>query len=345
MAVQGADLQLELLQTDMVWDDAPHNAFTDLIRYQDQWYLAFREATSHTYDSPAGSLRVLRSNDGLSWQSAALIEYGTPADDLRDARLTIAPDGRLMLNGALAPSSDYGDRQSYAWFSEDGTNWSSPVAVGEYNWWLWGVERRPTDNKLYGVGYRTDGSPHTTRLYRSDDGEQYEVIVPTLTAHSWSNETALVLRDDGSAVALVRRNGAGGLVGTSSGDLTDWSFQDTGVPIGGPALFELPTGDLIAATRLYDGRQRTSLSRLDPATGTLTEMLELPSGGDTSYPGMVLHDGKLWVSYYSSHEGKAKIYVAQVRPTPIPEPGSALLLAVGLAVAALGRRSDRRTTE
>ncbi|MEK8105428.1 hypothetical protein NKG94_10170 [Micromonospora sp. M12] len=37
--------------------------------------------------------------------------------------------------------------------------------------------------------------------------------------------------------------------------------------------------------------------------GALTELVALPSGGDTSYPGLVWHDDLLWVSYYSSHEG------------------------------------------
>ena len=40
--------------------------------------------------------------------------------------------------------------------------------------------------------------------------------------------------------------------------------------------------------------------------------LELPSGGDTSYPGLVWYDGILWVSYYSSHEGKTSIYLAKL---------------------------------
>jgi hypothetical protein len=42
-------------------------------------------------------------------------------------------------------------------------------------------------------------------------------------------------------------------------------------------------------------------------------VLELPSGGDTSYPGMVWHEGILWMSYYSSHEGKTSIYLARIR--------------------------------
>jgi hypothetical protein len=42
-------------------------------------------------------------------------------------------------------------------------------------------------------------------------------------------------------------------------------------------------------------------------------VLTLPSGGDTSYAGMVWHDGVLWVSYYASHEGKTAIYLARVK--------------------------------
>ena len=38
-------------------------------------------------------------------------------------------------------------------------------------------------------------------------------------------------------------------------------------------------------------------------------------GGDTSYPGLLWHDGVLWVSYYSSHEGKTSIYLARVKVT------------------------------
>jgi len=42
-------------------------------------------------------------------------------------------------------------------------------------------------------------------------------------------------------------------------------------------------------------------------------LLTLPSGGDTSYAGMVWHEGLLWVTYYSSHEEKTCIYLAKVK--------------------------------
>ena len=69
----------------------------------------------------------------------------------------------------------------------------------------------------------------------------------------------------------------------------------------------------IAAVRLHVPKTRTSLVWIDPIAGTLTECLALPSGGDTSYAGMVLHDDLLWISYYSSHEEKTCIYLAKVK--------------------------------
>ncbi|MBN9121401.1 MAG: hypothetical protein J0I06_19995 [Planctomycetes bacterium] len=42
-------------------------------------------------------------------------------------------------------------------------------------------------------------------------------------------------------------------------------------------------------------------------------MLKPPSGGDTSSAGLVWHHGVLWVSYYSSHEGKSAVYLAKVK--------------------------------
>jgi hypothetical protein len=83
--------------------------------------------------------------------------------------------------------------------------------------------------------------------------------------------------------------------------------------IGGPHALRLPDDRIVAAARLYDGKVRTSLLWLDATAGTLTECLKLPSGGDTSYAGLVWHEGLLWVSYYSSHEGKASIYLAKVK--------------------------------
>ena len=51
---------------------------------------------------------------------------------------------------------------------------------------------------------------------------------------------------------------------------------------------------------------------LDVAKSKVTPILELPSGGDCSYPGLLWHEGRLWMTYYSSHEKQTCIYLAQI---------------------------------
>ncbi|MDP6467196.1 MAG: hypothetical protein QF918_05635 [Pirellulaceae bacterium] len=101
-------------------------------------------------------------------------------------------------------------------------------------------------------------------------------------------------------------------LGAAGPPYTDWKWRDLNFRIGGPNMIQLPDGRILAVTRLYNGGTRTSLSWLDTENATLTEALKLPSGGDTSYAGLVWHDGLLWISYYSSHEGKTSIYLARV---------------------------------
>ena len=297
-----------LLAVRRIWDQAPHNAFTDLIRYRDGWFCAFREGSTHV--SPDGSLRILTSNDGWAWTSAARVELS--GSDLRDAKLSLTPDGRLMLLAAAAlRPPDVGKHQTFAWFSRDGKDWGEPTPVGDRDIWLWRVTWH--DGQAYGVGYAT-GPSKFARLYRGPDGIHFKALVPTLFARGYPNESALVFRPDGSALCLLRRDGpdGSGQLGQSAPPYTDWSWTDLGVKIGGPALLALPDGRLVAGVRLHDDKVRTALCWLDPVKGKLVEFLPLPSGGDSSYPGMAWHNGKLWVSYYSSHEGKASIYLAEV---------------------------------
>jgi len=300
-----------LLEARRIWDEAPHNAFTDLVRFQDRWYCVFREGKEHV--SPDGSLRVIVSEDGERWESAALIS--SDLGDLRDAKIVVAPDDRLMLSGAVAVGIPSAVKHwSLVWFSEDGTNWSDAVKVGDPSVWLW----RVTWHKgvAYGIGYSTTAQKFI-RLYKSDDGKTFDVLVKDLGVEGYPNETSILFLEDDTALCLLRRDplrsSSTAQLGRSKPPYTEWTWTDLGVRIGGPHMIQLPDGRIVAATRLYDESTRTALSWLDPDAGTLEEFLMLPSGGDTSYPGLVYYEGVLWISYYSSHEGKTAIYLAKVR--------------------------------
>jgi hypothetical protein len=299
----------EIVDVRKIWDAAPHNAFTDLVRHDGKWFCVFREGSKHV--APDGALRVLVSLDGEKWESSALIKH--PAADLRDAKITETPDHQLMLNGAGAFATPAGTRhQSFAWFSKDGKTWSEHVPVGETNSWLWRVTWHK--GEAYGVGYQTLPNK-VAKLFGSKDGRDYKVLVPELFKEGFPNEASLLFQPDDTGLCLLRRDGApySAQLGIARPPYTMWEWKDLGVRIGGPQLLRLPDGRIVAGGRFYDGKQRMSLAWLDPKAGKLTEFLKLPSGGDCSYPGMVWHQGMLWVSYYSSHEGKTSIYLARVK--------------------------------
>lgn len=301
----------ESVEAIKIWDAAPHNAFTDLIRFDDRWFCVFREGQGHV--SPDGALRVITSIDGADWESAALIT--SENSDLRDAKICVTPDDRLMLTGAGAlHDTSVHSHQSLAWFSDDGFEWSEAVEIGEPDFWLWRVTW--DEDAAYGVAYSTT-EDRSTRLYRSRNGRDYVPVVPRLNDEGYPNESSIVFEGN-KALCLLRRDGKPqtGLLGVADPPYVDWEWGDLGVRIGGPHMLILPDGRIVAAVRLYDGRVRTSLCWLRPE-GSLEEFVSLPSGGDTSYAGLVFHEDRLWVSYYSSHEGKTSIYLAKVELPPV----------------------------
>ena len=304
----GGEKKAKLVSVERIWDKAPHNAFTDLVRFRNQWFCVFREGKGHV--SPDGALRVITSTDGKKWTSAARIESKTA--DLRDAKITVTPKGQLMLSGAAALHQPAKTRhQSLVWFSDDGSKWSNAVQVGDKDMWLWRVTWRK--DTAYGIGYSTTGK-NIIRLYTSADGRKFKTLVKDLGVGDYPNETSIVFQADGAAVCLLRRDGGPrtAKVGTAKPPYTKWTWKDLGVQIGGPHLLQLPDGRFIAAVRLYKPA-RTALCWLDPQAGKLTKFLTLPSGGDTSYAGLVWHEGLLWMSYYSSHKGKTSIYLAKIK--------------------------------
>lgn len=300
----------ELISVAKIWDQAPHGAFTDLIRWRDRWYCTFRESEAHVGGN--GKLRLLASDDGAKWESAALIaEEGI---DLRDPKLSIAPDGRLMIvaGGSTYRGKELIGRRPRVMFSGDGREWTPPQKVLSEGEWLWRVTWH--GGKAYGASYgSTPEGKQALRLYASANGVDYDLVCP-LEVPDFPNETTLQFLPDGTMVALVRRERGNkhAWIGTSPAPYTEWSWKEADRHVGGPNFLQLPDGSLWASGR--DHTPKGPRTALGPMTLEGYEpALTLPSGGDTSYPGLVWHDDRLWVSYYSSHEGKSAIYLAQVR--------------------------------
>jgi hypothetical protein len=314
----------ELAGVRKIWDQAPHNAFTDLIRWNDRFYCAFREGRGHV--STDGKIRILESKDAEEWQSTGLVALD--GYDFRDAHLSVTPQGELMLLGGAAPRKK--DNQSaptgtFISFSKDGKSWSQPQIVIKPGRWLWCVTWHK--GKAYGVSYPADDNVPYLELHTSSDGVNWQSYVAKLFGEGYPNEVTLRFDDDQTCFALVRRDQVEGkpssaFLGESKPDYTKWQWHDLGAQFngfGGPNLIKVSHNHWIGAGRMHDGGSHTALTYIDVQNGTMTKLLKLPSGGDTSYPGLVWYDGVLYVSYYSSHVGKTSIYLAKVITVQTPE--------------------------
>lgn len=319
MAIQGvaAPPTAQLISVKKIWDQAPHCAFTDLIYWKGKFFCAFREGRAHV--TTDGRIRVLSSPDGDSWAAVGLLTK--EGFDLRDAGLSVTPDDRLMLIGGAAPrKADQATAPtgSFVSFSGDGTSWSKPEIAVAPGRWLWRVTWHA--GKAYGIAYSSSapktGKPYTS-LMVSDDGRDYHELAPKLLDDRFPTEATLRFANDGTMFCLQRRDGvpryASGMFGSSRAPYTEWQWHDLETFVGGPNFIQLASGQWIAAGRfIRDRKPVTEVASLDVEKGAIEPILSLPSGGDCSYPGLVWRDKLLWVSYYSSHEGKANIYLAKV---------------------------------
>lgn len=315
--------QAELIDCRRIWEGGQYNMLTDLIRFQGRWLCTFREGMDHA-GGGNGVIRVIGSSDGDRWESVArLEEAGT---DLRDPHLSIAPDGRLMMT---VEGSKYDGRtlkglDSRVCFSADGQHWSAQHKIVGHNQWLW----RATWHKgiAYGVAYTITVEPTTitgAALYHSADGVKWENLCQ-FDVPNWPNETTLRFDEDDvmHAVMRIEKGDYLGVYGTAKPPYTQWQWNKLNLRLGGPEFLRLPDGRWIIGTRDYRKQFNpehdawidvtTVIGQLN-SSAMIDPLLTLPSGGDNSYPGMVWHDGMLWVSYYSSHEGKASIYLAKVK--------------------------------
>lgn len=321
---QSTQNEIKVLSVRKIWDAAGHNAFTDLERFQDQWICAFREGGKHAGAGDHGKIRVLASADGESWHSRALLE--SPGVDLRDAKLSIMPNGELLLNSCEYDvdndSAENRNNQSVTFISKDGVKWDGPHRVADKGYWLWQTTWQGSVG--YALGYRW-GENDATRLYETKDGRQYTMVLDhPRPPGDRSNEHAMVFDAKKTAYMLLRRDNSSSksagsaLFGKASAPYRDWEWTRLSVRLGGPAMIRLPDGRLLTCGRRYAdkeqqewGSQWTELGFIDPECGTYSPDAKLPSGGDSSYAGMVVLDGQLWMSYYSSHEGKTAIYFAR----------------------------------
>ncbi len=298
-----------------IYQSPNHDAFTSLIKFKDEYYCAFRSGEHHVFGRD-GQTKIIVSKDGKTWTD--LTTLSKPGIDLRDPKLSITPNGKIMV---IMGGSDYQERKlvgrkTYVSFSDaSGAKFSDPVPVlidenvRSNNDWLWRVTW--FKNTAYGVLYQ--GNKESTSLVHSVDGINFSLI-NSLDLDGRPNEATIRFDENGTMYILHRREEGDkvGMWGWSSPPYKSWKWIKLEERIGGPDFEIHPNGQVWAGGRMYrpDGAYVGILK--GTLKGEFEEFYRLPSGGDCSYPGFVIEKSRILVSYYSSHEGNADIYLAEI---------------------------------
>lgn len=307
---------MQIKWTKRIWNRAKHNAFTDLCEFAGGLFCAFREATDHI--SPDGVIRILHTQcDGKVKNHTRI---ALPGADLRDPKLSVTPDGKLLLI-AYARFADASNKtshaQSYCWFSSDGISWSGGRAFGPKNWWLWRISWR--DDKAMGLAYNRDRQ--AVNLHEGDPRRTFLKVMPGVFSQQthgkgYPNESDIALHADKTAYTILRRDADSctAQLGIAKPPYRQWQWHDLQEYIGGPACIFLNQNTLLIAGRRWRKQgPQTAIWTLNLNTRTLALKLLLPSAGDCSYPGLERINNTLFVSYYSSHQdGKSAIYLTEI---------------------------------
>ncbi len=312
-------------------DDGYHNAFTDLCAFDDALYLTYRRCPDGHMLFDSSRIVVMRSeDDGATWQEVCV--FGVPPRDVRDPHFLVFNQRLFVYSGtwAIPPQGQartLNDHLGFAVYSDDGIHWSEPVQLeGTYGHYIWRAAAygdraylcgRRRKGYVDGPDERTDRTQIEGAMLQSTDGLVWSYC--TLFTEAYGDETAFLFEADGTCVALARGADAQpARICRAHPPYEQWQRSDLDRNIGGPMLVQWGTHYLVGGRHHVDPQQpRTALYWL--IDDQLIMAGELPSGGDTSYPGFVHIDGdRALLSYYSSHEGSGSglppsaIYLSQL---------------------------------
>jgi len=299
-----------------VFDNGEHNAFTDLIRWKDGFWLAFRSnSNGHPINSDSAII-VLSSSDTKIWKEA--YRFSLPDRDTRGPHFLIFNEQLFLFAAGI--QLDEGASLEDHWKSEknfgctvstkDGEHWSKVKPLtGTNGYFIWGAATY--GKKAYLSGRRSRQLPATdekgkseqvgeTALFDSTDGLEWKIT--SVYHQDRGDETSFLFEENGDFIAVTRRGGpyTARLLRAKS-PYQEWEHKDLPFFIGGPLLKKWGERYIVGGRRNSKNGKKTGLWWL--VDEKLKSMAILPSGGDNSYPGFAaIDDTHGIISWYSSHE-------------------------------------------
>ena len=293
---------IELIDYIKVYEDGRHNAFTDMIEYKGNYYIAFRNASSHFNPEKAdGKIFIMKSNDLSKWDK--IYELHIDGWDNRDPKLYVFNEKLYLFTQSWNPKQKV--HKTFMFYTDSGVNWKGPYDCGEYVYW----RPRYFAGYTYAVAYKK----WRIDLLKSKNCIDWK-LVRTMYDGDRVNETDILFNNN-SAIAFARREGMNTLLLESRYPFNSWSSKELNEMVQSPAILNISGKIFLAGRYVSKSSDIQSKTAIFLYNDKLKLVYELPSGGDNAYPGVIkVFNNLIAISYYSSHETNKKnnsnIYLA-----------------------------------
>jgi hypothetical protein len=307
---QRAELSIETWE---IVNDGKHNAFTDLVYWKGSFYLAYTASHFHS-GSIKSKIVIMTSTDAKKWKE--LKQLDANGNDIRDPKFAIVKN-RLFLFALENAHFFASPTKSVYSISNDGRIWSNVKEINYDGWLIWRPKTSDSITWYAPFYWKNRGESF---LLKSSDFKNWSIVSKIYRGDNTS-ETEITFLNDSTLIAVGRMECSDNIfespegftiIFQSSFPYNKWSsYKKSFVTrLDGPVLFTYK-GNVYAIgryqslsmglTRYFGGlfsRKRTAIFIIK--NYNLIYLSDLLSGGDTSYPGVVIIGDELYFSYYTS---------------------------------------------
>ena len=306
------------------------NNNVDLIQFKGRYYVGFRTAPSH-FASKKTRMYVVSSSDFKKWDFEYVVNTQS---DLREPRFVEYHDSLFFYCFAGGTNwLKFEPRELLVMATAGNKQWTIPSGFGMDGFVPWRL--RVKDDRIllsayYGKDLYNNKHQSDLRLFSSTDGRHYKPISeePQVNVKT-AEEGEFIFDKSGTLYAVVRLEGYGDLICKAHKDSIDkWNYIRTKYKYDSALLFEHNDDIYLISRRNLDGvcdrskegkkphrmhnlirysltRKRTALFKLNKDDLSLTHLLDFPSTGDCSFPGIQkMNDTDYLVMNYSSDISK-----------------------------------------
>ena len=303
-------------------DDGLHNSNTDMIFWNDAFYLVHAASPYHLGSSEC-HLVVLRSDDAKNWE--LLERLDTAPEEIRDPKFAVIGD-RLFLYALKNIEVNPEPYTTVYTTSQDGANWEPFRDIQPEGWLFWRPKTRDGKNWFVPAYWWEHGR---SVLFQSTDGINWQLVSEIFSGNR-NDETDFEFLPDGRMISTARLEYSDDIFGHPDGSTLiavsdppyeNWKplMESQLTRLDGPCLFAW-NGQVYAVGRYQPdvrgpfewqgsafSRKRTALFAV--REDGLVRLSDIPSSGDTSYAGAVIKDDDLYVCYYTSDIEKDPVWI------------------------------------